>query len=132
MRKEEIIFRLNQLVIVSVATAISDFESYIPICDLPYTRRSVLPKGAVYEIGAWNDNHTKFRLLRDFEKVVELKTESDNFEVKDFGEGYKKLNVKITAEHLVDGIPFEDINKANKILLRQGLQNFAESLSRGK
>ena len=130
MRKEDIIFRSNQLVIVSVATAISDFESYIPVCDLPYTRRSVLPKGAVYEIGAWNDNHTKFRLLRDFGNIKTVS--SEDVEIKNFKDQYNKFKINITPEHLVDGIPFESINKQNKILLRQGLQNYAESLSRGK
>lgn len=125
MLKEEIIFKANQLMFVSMATPVSDFETYIPVCDLPFTQKSVLPKGAVYEIGVWNDNHTKFMLLREFGKAIEVKEDDERFKFKNFADEYKNFKLSVTAQDLVDGILYDKISTENKILLRKNLQEYA-------
>lgn len=132
MRKEDIIFKSNQLMFVSMATPIVNFESYIPVCDLPYTKRSVLPKGAVYEIGVWNKNRTKFMLLREFGKEIEVKEDDEKFDFKDFSQEYQKSGVVISQIDFIEGIAFENISKENKILLRKNLQSYAEKLAQNK
>ena len=132
MKKEDIVFKLNQLMIVSMATKVADLESYIPVCDLPFTRRSVLPKGAVFEIGVWNKDFTKFRLLRDFTNPKDAVFENEKFDIKNFAAKYAKFNVRLKPEEIEHGITFEAISKQNKILLRNGLKDYAEELSRGK
>ena len=124
MRKEDIIFKPNQLMFVSMATPVANFETYIPVCDLPYTQRSVLPKGAVYELGVWNNNRTKFMLLREFGNAIEVKEDDERFDIKDFRDEYKKSGVVISPTDFIEGIAFENITKEDyKTLLISMLQN---------
>lgn len=132
MRKEDIIFKSNQLMFVSMATPVANFETYIPVCDLPFSQRSVLPKGAIYELGVWNNNRTKFMLLREFGKEIEVKKDDERFDIKDFGEEYQKSGVEISVKDFMEGISFDGITKANKILLRKNLQSYAEKLAQNK
>jgi hypothetical protein len=132
MIKEDIIFKPSQLMFVSMATPVANFETYIPVCDLPYSQRSVLPKGAVYEIGVWNKNRTKFMLLREFGIAIEVKEDDERFDIKDFRDEYKKSGVVISPTDFIEGIAFENITKENKILLRKNLQSFAEKLAQNK
>lgn len=132
MRKEDIIFKSNQLMFVSMATPVANFETYIPVCDLPYTKRSVLPKGAVYELGVWNNNRTKFMLLREFGKEIEVKKDDERFDIKDFRDEYQKSGVVISVKEVMEGISFDGITKANKILLRENLQSYAKKLAQNK
>lgn len=132
MKKEDILFNVNQLMIVSMATKVADFQSYIPVCDLPYTQRSVLPKGAIYEIGVWNKDYTKFRLLRDFGNPKDAVFENEKFDIKNFVNKYAKFNIKITPKQIENGITFDAITKQNKILLRNGLKDYADELLGGK
>ena len=132
MRKEDIIFKSNQLMFVSMATPVANFETYIPVCDLPFSQRSVLPKGAVYELGVWNNNRTKFMLLREFGKAIEVKEDDERFKFKNFADEYKNFKLSVTAQDLVDGILYDKISTENKILLRKNLQSYAEKLAQNK
>lgn len=132
MRKEDIIFKSNQLMFVSMATPVANFETYIPVCDLPFSQRSVLPKGAVYELGVWNNNRTKFMLLREFGKAIEVKKDDERFDIKDFRDEYQKSGVEISVKDFMEGISFDGITKENKILLRKNLQSYAEKLAQNK
>lgn len=132
MKKQDIIFNTNQLMFVSTATPVLDLQSYVPVCDLPFSQKSVLPKGAVYEIGVWNKNRTKFMLLREFGKVVVLANESEKFEFKKFNDEFKNFKVRLSPIQVQEGISFDDITKENKILLRKNLQHFAEELKQKK
>ncbi|MBR2220852.1 MAG: hypothetical protein IJ975_01780 [Clostridia bacterium] len=132
MRKEDIVFNVDQLMIVSMATKVADFESYVPVCDLPFTQRSVLPKGAVYEIGVWNKDFTKFRLLRDFANPKDAVFENEKFDIKNFASKFAKFKIKLSPKQIEQGITFDAITKQNKILLRSGLKNYAEELLEGK
>ena len=132
MKKQDIIFKLNQLMIVSMTTRVADLESYIPVCDLPFTKRSVLPKGAVFEIGVWNNDCTKFRLLRDIGNAHDAVFENEKYDIKNFAEKFTKFKIALKPEQIENGITYDEITKQNKILLRNGLKDYADELLGGK
>ena len=132
MRKEEIIFNVRQLMIVSMTTRVADLESYVPVCDLPFTKRSVLPKGAVFEIGVWNNDCTKFRLLRDLSTAHDAVFENEKYDIKNFAEKFAKFKIALKPEQIEHGITYDAITKQNKILLRSGLKNYADELASAK